>query len=101
MLESGEEKNFKDHVEKAGCVILKLNPLGLCGIPDRLILGLKCFVLFVEMKRKYGTPSVIQDWFHKTLRRYGFEPIITYGADEAKTEFDKRYKAHLKTHGLL
>lgn len=95
-LESSSEQTFREHVEYCGCLCLKLNPLGVVGIPDRLIIGSNKFILFVEMKRKTRSRTAKkQSWFHRILEAYGFAVVVAEGEEAAIQAFNKRYKGHL------
>ena len=51
---------------------IKLNPLNLAGLPDRLILMPGARIIFAELKRSGEKPRKIQEAFHNRLRKLGF-----------------------------
>jgi hypothetical protein len=48
------ETDLRDRVKDAGGLCIKLNPAGLAGIPDRLVLLPGGVVVFVEVKKPRG-----------------------------------------------
>jgi len=52
--EAGIEGYLRDRVRGAGGLCVKLNPAGLVGIPDRLVLLPGGRVIFVEVKKPRG-----------------------------------------------
>jgi len=55
-------------------IAVKLNPFGVVGIPDRLVLGPGRLFTFVELKRpRGGVVSGKQERWHTRLRDWGFE----------------------------
>jgi len=98
-LEKKTEGDFVGYVEQAGCLCLKLNPLGRRGIPDRLVLGHDQFIIFVELKRLGEEPSKIQLWFHNQLKRFGFAVLVPDSIDDAIEGFVIHLKQHMKKNG--
>jgi hypothetical protein len=52
--ESSIEGYLRDRVKQAGGLCVKLNPAGLVGIPDRLVVLPGGRILFVEVKKPRG-----------------------------------------------
>lgn len=68
------ELYLKDRVEGLGGVCIKLSPLGLRGVPDRLIVLTGPRVIFAELKRpKGGVISKLQHWWRDRLVLLGCE----------------------------
>lgn len=72
---------------------IKLNPLGLRGIPDRLVLLPGGVVLFVELKRPKGYKyEPLQLRWHDKLRKLGFT-VLVINTKEAIEELVSTYAA--------
>lgn len=78
MREAPVEDHLRDEVKRElGGIAVKLNPFGLVGIPDRLVLGPGRLFAFVELKRpKGGVLSRKQARWHDRLRDWGFEVAV-------------------------
>ena len=76
MLEANIEKFLVAEVKRRNGVAVKLNPTGLKGIPDRLVI-LQDRVVFVELKRPVGGYAArLQRWWLRRLADLGHEAII-------------------------
>ena len=72
--EASIEGYLRERVEALGGVCIKLSPVGLRGVPDRLIVLSGPRVVFVELKRpKGGVISALQHWWRKRLLALGCE----------------------------
>lgn len=72
--EASIEEYLRSRVEALGGVCIKLSPVGLRGVPDRLIVLSGPRVVFVELKRpKGGVISALQHWWRKRLLALGCE----------------------------
>ena len=72
--EASIEGYLRERVEALGGVCIKLSPVGLRGVPDRLIVLSGPRVIFVELKRpKGGVISALQHWWRKRLLALGCE----------------------------
>lgn len=72
--EASIEEYLRRTVEVQGGVCIKLSPVGLRGVPDRLIVLPGPRVVFVELKRpKGGVISALQHWWRDRLVRLGCE----------------------------
>jgi len=91
---TGVENPFVKHVNGRGCLAIKLSVLGRRGLPDRLVLGPKRFIVFFELKRLGKKPEPLQEWFHKILRGFGFDVVVPDSKEEAIAEFERLLKAH-------
>lgn len=66
------EKYLAGEIKSTGGLCIKLVPIGLRGIPDRLVVLPGPVVAFVELKRpKGGVISIHQRGWHKTLTGLG------------------------------
>lgn len=73
MKEESIEKFLTDQVADLGGLAVKLNPAGVRGIPDRLVI-LPGRIIFVELKRpRGGVISKLQHWWADRLRALGHE----------------------------
>lgn len=71
-LESAIEKSFVRWAEKRGLKALKLNVGGRRGYPDRLVLGSRARVLFLEFKRPDEELRKLQEYRFRELIALGF-----------------------------
>lgn len=71
--ETSIETHLRKSVKAAGGYCVKLNPLGMVGIPDRLVLLPGGVVVFVECKKpKGGVIAPLQARWKAELERLGF-----------------------------
>lgn len=74
MKEASIEGHLKSSVEYLGGVCIKLSPVGLRGVPDRLIVLQGPRIIFVELKRPTGgVISALQHWWRRKLVGLGCE----------------------------
>ena len=72
--EASIEDYLRTRVNDLGGVCIKLSPVGLRGVPDRLIVLQGPRVIFVELKRpKGGVISALQHWWRARLMKLGCE----------------------------
>ena len=72
--EASIEDYLRERVADLGGVCIKLSPVGLRGVPDRLIVLSGPRVIFVETKRpKGGVISALQHWWRSRLVALGCE----------------------------
>ena len=72
--EASIEDYLREQTEALGGVCIKLSPVGLRGVPDRLMVLPGPRVVFVELKRpKGGVISALQHWWRKRLLALGCE----------------------------
>ena len=72
--EASIEEYLRQRVEVLGGVCIKLSPVGLRGVPDRLIVLAGPRVVFVELKRPSGgVISKLQHWWRARLLALGCE----------------------------
>lgn len=83
-LKHDQEKDVERHfVEKApeGSWAVKLNPIGLRGLPDRMLLLSGGKVIFVELKIPTGRISRLQEVVHARLRGLGFRVEVLWSRE--------------------
>lgn len=73
MEESRVENYLKRKVEKLGGKAFKWAPVGVVGIPDRMVLLPGGKVIFVELKAPGKKARKIQEYRAKQLRKLGFQ----------------------------
>ncbi len=76
MTEKQIEQKLAKRVKALGGIALKLNPLGMDGIPDRLILLPKGIAFFVETKAPGKKPRALRVNRMKQLERLGFACFV-------------------------
>lgn len=76
MLESQIESRLVQAVKAKGGLAIKLNPMSLAGIPDRLVLLPGGRIVFVELKAPGKKPRRVQEVRHNQLRSLGFEVLV-------------------------
>ena len=82
-LERDVERALVGMVKRHGGLCLKWVCPGWSGVPDRIILLPGGRVLFAETKRpKGGEVRKLQEWWHKTLRRLGFQVWVIYSKED-------------------
>src|SRR5882762_7601711 len=80
-MKTDQEKDVERHfVEKApdDAWAIKLNPIGLRGLPDRMLLLAGGRVIFVELKIPTGRLSRLQQYVHERLRALGFRVEVLW-----------------------
>ena len=77
------ETHLRKCVKLLQGLCIKLNPFGMRGIPDRLVLLPGARVLFVELKRPSGGVfEPLQERRHVKLRKLGFPVHVCYTKDQ-------------------
>ena len=76
MTEKQIEQKLVKRVKGLGGIALKQNPIGMDGIPDRLILLPKGIAFFVETKAPGKKPRALQINRMKQLERLGFRCYV-------------------------
>ena len=99
-LESRIEKDFLKGLKRIPCTlkVRKINGMGYRSWPDRMILGPKKFIMFIELKRpKLGRVSPGQLDLFQDMKELGHNvPIFTDGKQAADFVLDALIK-----HGAL
>lgn len=84
MLEKNIEQKMKSFVEQQGGQFLKLYIPGEDGIPDRLMLMPGGRMAFIELKAPGGKPRKLQLYYHRQLRRDGFDVHVVDNIHQAE-----------------
>ena len=84
MLERDIEVKMKSFVEQQGGQFLKLSVPGNNAIPDRLLLMPGGKAAFVELKAPGKKPRRDQVYYHKQLRRDGFDVHVVDDIHQAE-----------------
>ena len=95
-LEGEGEKEFLKLSRKAGIWAIKIWPIGMRGFPDRMVLGPKRLIFFVELKRPKGkTPKSralarAQEICRDRLRGLGFAVYSLHSIQEINVFFEEK-----------
>lgn len=73
MLESRVENYLKNKVEKLGGKAFKWAPIGVTGVPDRMVLLPGGRIIFVELKAPGKKARKLQEYRAKQLKELGFQ----------------------------
>lgn len=82
--ESNIEKKFKQSMESAGWMALKLSCPGFNGMPDRMILKDNGQVFFAEIKATGEKPRALQQARMNMLERRGFRVYLVDRIEDAE-----------------
>ena len=74
--EKNLDRILRETVKKIGGWSIKIEPIHISGLPDRLLLLPGGRVVFVEVKTAGKKPTPIQKYVHKRLRKIGFSVYI-------------------------
>ncbi len=75
-MEKQIEQAFARAVKARGGIALKLNPLGMSGIPDRMVLLPNGICFFVELKAPGQKPRPLQIRRMEQLEKLGFRCFV-------------------------
>jgi len=65
------------------------SPFSFAGVPD-VIVWIKGQCLFYELKQPGESPSKIQLFVHKKIRRAGFPVVIAFSRDDVVSDLQNR-----------
>jgi hypothetical protein len=87
-LEHYTEQHSRSIAHAHGCILLKLSPFGMAGIPDRILLMPGGRVMFIEFKAdgKYLKP--LQRWWRDRLQALGFRVEVCRSSAEFRRLLD-------------
>jgi len=85
MTEKTLERNLRDRVKDMGGLAIKVWPVSMTGLPDRLILMPGGKVHFAELKSPGERPKPHQLAAHRLLRDLGFTLAVIDSAETLKT----------------
>lgn len=91
MSEAALEQRFRAEVRKRGGYALKYVPIGITGIPDRIVLLPGGRIGFAELKNPNGKGKLrsSQTRAIATLNRLGFSTIVSYRIEELTDWLDE------------
>lgn len=72
------EDRLAEGVKALGGLAFKFKPLGIIGVPDRIVLLPGGRLIFVELKKPDGTVKPWQRRMHETLRGLGFRVEVLW-----------------------
>lgn len=84
-MKNDQERDVERHfVEKCpdNAWAIKLNPIGLRGLPDRMLLLHGGRVIFVELKIPGGRLSRLQQWCHSRLLKLGHRVVTLWSREQ-------------------
>lgn len=82
--ESSVQTSIKKHLKDNGWFVTKLISTSTAGIPDLMAIK-DGQTIFVEVKRKGGRTSAIQDYRIDELRQYGVKVFVSDSLDQFKS----------------
>ena len=87
-LEVHIENNFVEFVEEGygDWHCKKVKKFGR-GWPDRILIGPKATVYFIEFKQPGEDPTKVQLYIHNLLRKLGFDVHVCHSTEEAERIF--------------
>ena len=91
--EGSLEKSFNLLAAKHFFLSVKLIADGKYGFPDRTCFGLGARIFFVELKAEGKKPNPKQVYWHKQLKRMGFNCYVCDTKEGAKAIFKKEREA--------
>jgi len=80
-----KEKDVERHLVETcpeGAWCIKLNPIGLRGLPDRMLLLPGGRIYFIELKIRSGRLSRLQEYVHSRLRALGFMVYVLWSREQ-------------------
>ena len=86
-LESSLETTFQNEAAKCCFISLKLVALSRNGFPDRTVMGKGEKIFFVELKRENEKPRRNQLFWHRLLKRMGFNVYVCDRKEQIKEVF--------------
>jgi hypothetical protein len=92
-MEHYTEQHCRGLAKQHGCILLKLSPFGMAGIPDRILLAPGGRLMFIEFKAPGRYLKPLQRWWREELTRMGFRVEIC----RATVEFHALLDSLLKT----
>lgn len=95
MTEKRIEQVFNNTVKECGGMSIKLVPLHIMGLPDRLALLPGGIVLFAELKSPGKKPRAIQEVIINKIRGLGFEVLVIDSTNKAREYVKERAAARL------
>lgn len=85
--EKSIETKICKYAKSKGCLVYKFTSPNQAGVPDRMFL-FEGKTLFIEVKRKGGKVSMLQNFHIEKLRGQGFNAVVAYNAEQGKQYLD-------------
>lgn len=82
MTEQQIQTRLIKELEAKGYYVIKLVKTNKNGIPDLIAIPKNSDVEFIEVKRKNGKLSPLQEYRIKELIKHGVKAIVYYGSEE-------------------
>lgn len=83
-LERSIENAVVGFAKKMGIEVVKLNGMGKRSHPDRMFLGPRGRLVFIEFKREGEKPTPLQLHLHKLWKRLGHRVYVVDNKDDGK-----------------
>lgn len=96
-LESSLEKTFNREAAKLKLLSIKLVAVSRSGFPDRTVMGRDGLIFYVELKRLGEKAKPHQLYWHRKLRKLGFNVYVIDNKAEAIKTFKAEIAAHRKS----
>jgi hypothetical protein len=80
--ESELELECRKFAESQGYYLLKWVSPGVRGVPDRILLGPKRFIVFIEFKAPGEKPSVLQEIWLGRIRKFFFKAEVIWNFED-------------------
>jgi hypothetical protein len=91
VLEKTIERNVVNYALKKGIESVKLNGMGKRSHPDRMFLGPRGRVLFIEFKKPGEEPTPLQKHLHKKWKRLGHKVYVVDNVTIGRELIDQLY----------
>lgn len=88
MLEKDIEKKVCDYAKSKGALVYKFTSPARAAVPDRLFIGPKGRVWFVEFKREGQKPTPAQEREHARLRGHNISVFVIDDVEQGKAVVD-------------
>lgn len=87
-MEHYTEQHCRGIATERDCILLKLSPFGVAGIPDRILLAPRGRLMFIEFKAPGRYLKPLQRWWRERLTRMGFRVEICRSSAEFRLLLD-------------
>lgn len=91
-LEKSIENAVVQYAKKKDIEAVKLNGMGKRSHPDRMFLGWRGKILFIEFKRKGETPTPLQLHLHTRWWNLGHKVYVIDNVEDGKAIIDKVFR---------
>lgn len=87
-MERYTERHCRTLAQTIGGVLIKLSPVSMAGIPDRLLLMPGGIIVFIEFKSKGKYLEPLQRWWRDKLVAMGFRHAVCRTMDDFRALLD-------------